>query len=105
MSEHFEPNAEELRALLNAQTGKTQWKELERHFASGSVLKVAPGTDLVEVAARVVEDDRAAVEAWLADGTLARATLDDARDWTDRDPVLWAVVAAPWVLVMEDVEE
>jgi hypothetical protein len=101
MSEDFKPQADELRALINAQTGKTRWKELERHFARGVVLKVAPDTDLVEVAARVVEDDRTAIESWLANGTLARATLDDARDWTARDPVLWAVVAAPWVLVME----
>jgi hypothetical protein len=105
MTEEFTPNAEELRGLLNAQTGKARWSEVERHFARGVVLKVVPGTDLVEVAARVVEDDRAAIESWLADGTLARATLEDARDWQARDPVLWAVVAAPWVLVMEATEQ
>lgn len=89
----------ELRDLLNAQTGRIGWGELQRHFARGVVLNVASGLDLVEVAARLVEDDRAAVEDWMKTGLLAKASLDDARRW-DRDQTqFWAVVAAPWVLV------
>jgi len=30
-----------------------------------------------------------------------RADDVDARDWERRNPVLWAVVVAPWVLVQE----
>ncbi|MCU0842569.1 MAG: DUF2288 domain-containing protein [Thiobacillaceae bacterium] len=90
-----------LRARLNAETGRLAWKELERHFARGVVIRVAADLDLVEVAARVARDDQAAVQAWLASGRVARATSDDAVDWNARQPVFWAVVTAPWVLVQE----
>lgn len=94
---------EVLRAQLNAETGKLSWKELERHYARGVVIKVAVGLDLVNVAAHIVRDDKPTVEAWLASGQVARASSDDARSWHDRDATLWAVVAAPWVLVQEAV--
>lgn len=88
----------DLRDLLNAQTGRIPWSELERHFARGVLLCVAPGMDLVEVATRIVEDDRGRVEAWLSEGVLAKATVEDARRWAREQPEFWVVVAAPWVL-------
>jgi hypothetical protein len=90
-----------LRAKLNAETGRLGWKELERHFARGAVIKVAPGMDLVEVALHIARDNRPSIEAWLAAGQIHRASSDDARDWHDRDARFWAVVAAPWVLAQE----
>jgi hypothetical protein len=65
---------------------------------------VALGLDLVEVAVGIAQDDRAAVEGWLLAGALTRASDADAQDWLARDPVFWAVVAAPWVLVQETSE-
>jgi hypothetical protein len=90
-----------LRAQLNAETGKITWPELERHFARGVVIRVAGGLDLIEVALRMARDDRPALERWLTEGTVARATPEHAGDWHARDPLLWAVVVAPWVLVQE----
>lgn len=87
------------RDLLNAQTAKIEWQELQRHFARGMVIKVAPGLDLVEVAARLVADDKAAFEGWLEQGLVCNASDDDARAWSDSQPTFWAVVVAPWVLV------
>ncbi|MFA5529051.1 MAG: DUF2288 domain-containing protein [Thiohalomonadaceae bacterium] len=95
---------EELRTRLNAETGKLAWKELERFYARGVVIVVAPDLDLVEVAARVAADDIAPVQGWLTEGRLARASEDHARDWVARAPDFWAVVAAPWVLVQEVAE-
>ncbi|MGE0080029.1 MAG: DUF2288 domain-containing protein [Thiohalomonadaceae bacterium] len=92
---------DELRTRLNAETGKLVWKELERFYARGVVIVVAPELDLVEVAARVVADDTKAVQDWLTAGRMARAGEDHARDWVVRTPTFWAVVAAPWVLVQE----
>jgi hypothetical protein len=91
-----EPNASD---LLNAQTAKIEWQELQRHFARGVVIKVDPRLDLVQVAARLVADDKAAFEDWLAQGLVCNASDDDARAWTDTQPTFWAVVVAPWVLV------
>lgn len=86
---------------LHAQTARVAWPELERHFARGVVIRVAGDLDLVEVATRLANDDSLAVERWLADGRIAHLDPDTARDWSGRDPELWAVVVAPWVAVQE----
>jgi len=90
-----------LRAKLNLETAQLAWPELERHFARGSVIKVACGTDLVDTALHVAENNAATVQAWLAEGHIARAEMRDAEDWHARQPMFWAVVVAPWVLVQE----
>jgi hypothetical protein len=90
-----------LRAKLNAETGKLAWKELERHFARGVVVKVAGDLDLVEVALAMARDDKPAVEGWLAQGGSVRASTEDAQAWHGGQSQFWAVVAAPWILVQE----
>lgn len=90
-----------LRAKLNLETAQLAWSELERHFARGDVIKVAVGVDLIDAALHIAENDAATVEVWLADGRIARAELADAEDWHARQPMFWAVVVAPWVLVQE----
>ena len=90
-----------LRAKLNAETGKLVWKELERHFARGVVIRVSPGLDLVEVALAMARDDKAAVEDWLRRDRIARVGNDEALAWSQGNAVFWAVVAAPWVLIQE----
>ncbi|MGD8709869.1 MAG: DUF2288 domain-containing protein [Ectothiorhodospiraceae bacterium] len=92
-----------MRTRLNAETAQLSWAELERHFARGAVVRVSADLDLVEVASRFAEDDRPAVERWLTAGEVRRTTVEDAEDWGRRDPALWAVVVAPWVLVQEPV--
>jgi hypothetical protein len=90
-----------LRAKLNAETGRLAWKELERHFARGVVVLVAPEMDLVDVAFRISKDDKTAVEAWMSRGLVRRAETADAMAWHERQARFWAVVAAPWVLIQE----
>ena len=94
-----------LRAKLNLETAQLAWPELERHFARGSVIKVAIGTDLVDAALHVAENRADIVQEWLADGRIARAELADAEDWHARQPTFWAVVVAPWVLIQEALKE
>jgi len=84
-----------LRAKLNLETAQLQWSELERHFARGSVIKIAIGTDLINAALNVAENNAATVQEWLANGRIARAELHDAEDWHARQPMFWAVVVAP----------
>jgi len=94
-----------LRAKLNLETAQLAWPELERHFARGHVIKVAPGTDLVDTALYLAENNAATVQEWLANGRIARAEIHDAEDWHARQPMFWAVVVAPWVLVQEVLKE
>lgn len=69
----FEMNPSDLlRAKLNLETAQLGWPELERHFARGDVIKVAVGAELA-----------------------------DAEDWHARQPMFWAAVVAPRVLVQE----
>lgn len=89
------------RTDLNLETARIAWPELERHFARGVVIHVAGTLDLVEVALAFANDDKAAVEAWLTSGEVQHLETGTARDWRRRDPELWAVVTAPWVLVQE----
>ena len=90
-----------LEQQLNTETARIKWAALERHFARGVVVWVDSALDLVAVAAAMVRDDEAQVMQWITANQLARASAEQAKDWHARDPALWAVVAAPWVLVQE----
>lgn len=86
---------------LLLETARITWPELEVHFARGVVIKVAADLDLVEVATCFANDDKPAVEDWINRGKVAHLDMATAKDWDARDPQLWAVVTAPWVLVQE----
>ena len=86
---------------LNQQTAKIEWQELIKHFARGVVIRVNTDLDLIDVAHKMANDNVPALQTWLDSGSVRRASDDDARDWTKRQPLFWCVVAAPWVLVQE----
>ncbi|HEX7649017.1 MAG TPA: DUF2288 domain-containing protein [Noviherbaspirillum sp.] len=88
-----------LRAKINGETARMRWEELERFFASGAVIAVAPMLDLVEVALRIANDDKDAVARWMNEGNVGRATDAQAAAWHEENTELWAVVVKPWVLV------
>lgn len=94
-----------LYAKLLGETAMISWQELQPFFARGALLQVAASCDLVEAAQAVAEDDREKVAAWLASGELAKVDEAGAEDFLARDPQLWAVVVAPWVLVQERAEK
>lgn len=91
----------ELRAKLNSETAKISWPELERHFARGVVVAVAPGMDLIDVAHAMACDDSTALAAWMQSGQVVRVEAEQALDWHARQAVFWAVVVAPWVVIQE----
>lgn len=93
-----EPDCD-VRDLLNAQTGRIGWNELQRHFARGMVLYVDNRLDLVEVAATIVEDNTAQLKAWMDSRSVTKASVEHAREWEKTQAEFWAVIAAPWVLV------
>lgn len=95
-------NGDLLRARINGETSRMQWTELLRFFAGGAVIVVRDGIDLVEVAARIAGDDKDAVAQWLADGSIAKVSDEQARAWLAGDAALWAVVVKPWVLVQQE---
>lgn len=94
-----ELNDTELRQKLNLETGRLAWVELQRHYARGAVLAVAPGLDLIEVALALARDDRGRIESWTDTGRLDHASDDQARRWHRDQSEFWALVVMPWVLV------
>jgi hypothetical protein len=93
---------EVLHAKLTLETARLAWKELERFFASGALISVSRDLDLVDVAVRFANDDKAAVTQWLTDGRVTKVTDVQALAWHEADIVLWTVVVKPWILVQED---
>jgi hypothetical protein len=92
---------ETLRQQLNLETGKISWQELQRHYARGVVIKVGANLDLVTVAVKFVNDDKASIKTWLDNGSVARCSDEDAMAWAQSNAMFWAVVTAPWVLIQE----
>lgn len=94
-----------LYAKLLGETAPITWQELQPFFARGALLWVDSDQDLIEVAEAVAEDRRELVGAWLEGGRVAVLSDTRAEDLHARDPSLWAVVVAPWVLVQERAEK
>jgi hypothetical protein len=90
-----------LYAKLLGETAPIRWQELQPFFARGALLLVESAQDLIAVAQAVAENDQDQVGAWLAAGHLKKVADEQAEDLLTRDPQLWAVVVAPWVLVQE----
>ncbi|MFT5691951.1 MAG: hypothetical protein ACI92E_001282 [Oceanicoccus sp.] len=88
-------------ARLNLETSKIQWSELQKFFAQGLVIAVKPGIDLIEVATAFSKDNKAEVEVWLETESVFPVKDEHAVQWLDHDPLFWAVVVAPWVLIQK----
>jgi hypothetical protein len=95
----------ELYLKLLGETARISWAELQPFFARGVLLQVTAGEDLVAVAEALAADDRAEVAARLSSGQLSKLSTDTAQDLLSRDPPLWAVVVAPWVVIQEQPAE
>ncbi len=90
-----------LRREFLGQTARIPWQELQTHFAHGNVVRVAPALDLVEVAVQLGLDNAQQFQAWIDSSEIAPVSDADARRWLENDALLWAVVAAPWILVQD----
>jgi hypothetical protein len=90
-----------LYAKLLGETASITWKELEPFFAKGVLLWVETSQDLIAVAEAFAENTEPKVAAWLESGEVRKLSESTALDLLNRDPALWAVVVAPWVLVQE----
>jgi hypothetical protein len=91
----------ELRQKVNRETARVPWSELMRHFASGNVVWIGDGLDLVEVAVRIAHDDKASITQWMGAGQLAKVSDEQAHEWLAADTELWACVVSPFILVQQ----
>jgi len=96
-----EERAALLRQEFLGQTARIHWLELEQHFAQGNVVRVGATLDLVEVAVQLGLDNTDQFQAWIAGGDIAPVSDTEASAWHAANTELWAVVAAPWILVQD----
>ena len=94
-----ESREELLRREYHSQTARINWHELQTYFAHGSVVQVGSGLNLVEVAVQLGLDNAARFQQWIEAGDIGPVSDEQAQAWYDSNEELWAVVAAPWVLV------
>ncbi len=99
MADAGDERAALLRREYHAQTARIRWHALQTHYAGGRVVVVAPGTDLIEVAVQLGLDNTDAFTAWIEGGQVSGVSEEQALAWYTADAEVWAVVAAPWVLV------
>lgn len=88
-----------LKEELIRETAKIGWRELERFFANGTTIYVAPGLDLIDVAWEICQDNKAKIETWMAAGQLGQVSDEQALAWLEADALVWSLVVKPWVLV------
>jgi hypothetical protein len=90
-----------LRREYHQQTARIHWHELQTYYAHGSVIAVAPALNLVDVAVQLGMDNTQCFEKWIVSGEVAAVSDEQALAWYEANTELWAVVAAPWVLVQQ----
>jgi hypothetical protein len=88
-----------LREEYARQLAPIRWHELQTYFAHGSVIAVAPSLELLDVAVQLGMDNTTRFAQWIKQGDVAPISDAQAQTWYNIDATLWAVVAAPWVLV------
>lgn len=92
---------DEIKALLNLETSRIGWRELQTYYARGHVVRVSRELDLLDVAAELTADNKARFQHWMKQDQVGDVSPELAQAWFDREAELWAVVVAPWVLVQD----
>ncbi len=87
------------RAKLNLETAQIPWRDMQRYFAGGVALYVAPELDLVDAALQISEDNIGQIRVWMGAGQFGKVSDEQAAQWFNADARLWTVVVSPWVLV------
>jgi len=88
-----------LKSEYLAQTARIPWRDLQTYFAHGSVVEVDSRLDLIAVAVELGLDNTEQFAQWIATGEVQAVSDSSAQSWLADDISVWAVVAAPWVLV------
>ncbi|WIO73091.1 DUF2288 domain-containing protein [Porticoccaceae bacterium LTM1] len=101
----MERDPEVLKAKLNLETAKAPWSDLQRFFASGSVIAVSAELDLTDVALQISMDNSSLIQQWMESGRVGQVSDEQALNWFEGNAHLWTCVVKPWVLVQECSDE
>ena len=101
MAESSTEREQLLRQEYHSQTARMHWHDLQTYYAAGSVITVSSELSLVDVAVQLGLDNTECFQDWIAAEKIAAVSDDQALTWYEANQELWAVVAAPWVLVQQ----
>ena len=86
---------------LHAETASIEWKDLERFFARGNLLRVSSELNLVDAAVEMANDNKPVIEQWIAENRLSAVSNEEALLWSKGDSNLWSVIVLLWILVQQ----
>ena len=76
------------------------WRELKIHLQRDAIIVVAEGLDLIDVAVAVAEDDKVAVENWIAASYLEKPNEQQLESWErEPDKRFHMLIVQPFILV------
>jgi len=84
---------------INQETAKMKWSELQRFFAAGQTIYIAPELDLISTAQHIAADNRTLIKQAMTNKTIHPVTDNQAKEWLANDITTWTVVVKPWLLV------
>ena len=94
---------DELRARLEKEIHRVDWKPLGPHARRGGLILVDAQLGLLEVAIAVAVDDSAQVRRWMEAGQLSRPTSEQIDAWSEETEERFTVaIVQPYVFVQRD---
>lgn len=96
---HLSWMSDDLRAQLEQQIHRVDWKPLAPHAKRGGLVIVDSQLDLLEVAVAVAQDHGEQVQRWMAAQQLRRATAPEIEAWrNETDERFTVLIVQPYVL-------
>jgi hypothetical protein len=90
------------RAELALQIDETEWEWLRPHLERDVLILVSQDLDLAEVAAKLAEDDSAAVAKWIEAQKVGKPSVKQVLDWDlAKMKKFRMVLVSPYVLIQE----
>jgi hypothetical protein len=94
----MKPTREELALAVDP----VEWDVLRAHLERGGLIVVAQDIDIVDAGVKIVADDTAAVNGWIAGGKLAKPSAEQIAAWNDnRRTCFLTLIVSPYVLIQE----
>lgn len=76
------------------------WKDLRIHLQRDSIVLVADGLALLDVAVAVAEDNKSLVEGWVTAGAISKPTAEQIAAWeTQLDKPFQMLIVQPFILL------
>jgi hypothetical protein len=81
---------------------EVHWRELKIHLQRDAIITVAQALDIIDVAVAVADDDKGAVEGWIAAEQLGKPTEEQLKSWEKTQEKLFRMlIVQPFILIQD----